>query len=343
MKQHIFWEKFSQQLSSICLRYSDILLERKCRLGVKEIFSGVLTLKAGSNESYKTIFESWDRPPAASTFCVARSKIPAFVFGEIRDELREFWDELVPQIENWKGFDVFAIDGSTLNLPPSLADSGFHQAAANQLPQGLLSVLFRIFDRSIIGLDFSSDQCERRAEQRLTKNLGRGDLLICDKGYLSFGMLCELERKQVKAIFCVQQGQSFKEVSDFRESDENETTKEIWPSEPARTRARKGYPDINLRPQKLRFLKFVFDGKTEVLATTLFDESITANEIIELYRVRWRIEEFYKAFKTTLAIETFHSKNPNSVEQELHASAFLWNCSRMLEEFIPKSAFKKTK
>lgn len=334
------WSIIPQQISSLCSQFNDLYLKRKCRLDSLQIIMGTLKLKAGMNESYQSVFLDWERPPAGSSFCVARRKIPASAFSQVRNEILEAWESESPLDHSWKGYNLYAIDGSTLNLPTNLVSEGFHLAPTNYLPQGLLSTLFCVNNRTIHDLDFSSNMCEREAALRLSENLGRGDVLIFDKGYLSFGLLCELKNRSVDLLCTVQEGQSFKVIEEFRNSTATEAVVTIDPSEETYRRAEKKHPGVELAVHKLRLIKFPYNGEVHVIATTL-PETIPASEIIEVYLKRWRIEELYKVFKTTLSIEEFHSKSTNGVEQELHASSILWNLSRKVTAYVPEDLFKK--
>lgn len=342
MAHHIYWERLSHYLFELCQRFDDIYLQRKCRMDTLKILFGVLQLKSGMDESFKTVFKHMQKPPAASTFCEARRKIPASVIAEISKELLELWDSFFTENLTWNGYEIFAVDGSTLNLPRSLNAEGFHISSTNYTPQGLLSVLYRVLDRKIIGLDFSSNHCERAAAIRLTENVSKKDILICDKGYYSFGILCEFANKGLKSAFSLQSGSLPHEIEDFKNSNLQETITSIIPSRNVLDRARKAHPDIDLHPQKVRLIKYKYDGIEEILLTTIFDENIKAEEIVKLVKTRWTIEELYKAFKTTLKIEDFHSKNANGIEQELHGACIIWNLSRMMESFIPEADLKKT-
>lgn len=338
-----FWEKLSHQFSAQCERFDDIFLRRKCRIDTKQILSGVINLKSSSSQSYQTIFKEHPKPIAASTFCDARRKIPASAFDEVRQEQLELWDELSDEKSRlYKGYELYACDGSTLNLPRELAIEGFKIAKDNYLPQGLLSILFRLSDRKISALDFASSRCERSAASRLTENLSTKSIVIGDKGYLSYGTLCEFAAKNIKILFSVPEGQLNKEIAGFLKSNLDEDIVTIFPSEEARSRAKKLFPDAPRRPQTVRLIRGEYENKTQVLVTTIFDESFTRAEIVELYRLRWRIEELFKSLKEYLKIEEFHSKNANGIEQELHAAAILWNQSSMLSAFLPETHFKKS-
>lgn len=341
MKYNKTWMEFSQQIFDLCPHFDEVYCKRDRRIGSFEVIHGVLKLKSAAFESYRSIFSDSDQPFAASSFCAARKKFPAQIFATVREEMLAAYESKAVKVNTWNERRVFAVDGSVLNLPSGLQKEGYQQMPGNHYPQGLLTTIFNVLDRTIHGLDFSNNRCERQAASRLAANLGKGDILLGDKGFLSFGFLCELSQQGIDAVFSLQAGTTFKEIVAFRESDLEETIVELDPSKNAYCNARKGFPEAELEPQQVRLIKYKFKDSYEILVTTLLDKEITAADIGELYWLRWRIEELYKAFKNVLDIENFHSKSANGVEQELHAASIVWNFSRFLEAYIPESAFKK--
>lgn len=341
MEHDKLWLKISQQLFALCSRFDDICFQRRRRFSVSDVLIGILQLKCGAHESYRSIFSDWSEPPAGSSFSEARSKVPAYLFGEVRANLLETWNGFLDQAHAWKGFNVFAIDGSKINVPRKLVNENFRVAKNNYYPQGLLSVLFSVTDRTIHGLDFTKEKSERQAASRLIENLGVGDLLIFDKGYFSFGLMCEVFDRGIDAVFAIQEGTVGNAISAFKESDLTELIVEIDGSKDGYRRARLNHPEATLSPRKMRLIKYKYAGKIEILATTLLCSKIKSSEIIALYKYRWRIEELYKSFKTTLNVENFHSKTENGVEQELHAASILWNLSRKISDLVPATHFKK--
>lgn len=57
------------------------------------------------------------------------------------------------------------------------------------------------------------------------------------------------------------------------------------------------------------------DGKTVTIVTNCFD--LTAKEIADLYRYRWKIEIFFKWMKQHLKIKTFYGKSENAVYNQI--------------------------
>ena len=90
------------------------------------------------------------------------------------------------------------------------------------------------------------------------------------------------------------------------------------------------HPDIAFMPLKLRLVKYVYDGSTYVLGTTLLDnERYQQDELCDLYHSRWGIEELYKISKVLIDVEEFHAQSERGVKQELFAHFVLITLNRI--------------
>jgi hypothetical protein len=101
---------------------------------------------------------------------------------------------------------------------------------------------------------------------------------------------------------------------------------------PARQRAiREKHPDIEFRPLPLRLIKYVIDGKTYTLGTTLLDGDVYQKTAFpDLYHARWGIEELYKVSKQLVGVDDFHARTERGVKQELFAHFALLTLNRIL-------------
>ncbi len=344
MNDNKLWEGITHQLRASCANFDLNTIKRHRRFDTYSIVSSVLELASGPDRSYLNVmhdFNSEENSPAASSFCNARKRVPAYIFSEIRQDLLEHWSENTPKPSTWFGFDCYALDGSKLNLPIPLAKQGFHVRRRSFYPHGLVTGLLRLNDRMIYDLDFSSHQCERQAAKRILVNLNRRDLVIYDKGYFSYDMLSLHAELGVQGLFQVQAGPSFKEIVEFRKSTDTDKIVRIYPSKDRLRKARKGCPEREFGPIDLRLIKYKIEDQEYLLATTVLTEDIPAEAFVELYFLRWKIEELYKSLKCTLKLEDFHSKNANGVEQEIHAASIIWNLTRSLEGVAPPDFKKK--
>ena len=81
-------------------------------------------------------------------------------------------------------------------------------------------------------------------------------------------------------------------------------------------------------------------GVTEYLATTVFDESITAVDFKELYFLRWSLESKYAELKNQFLLEEFSGATSTSIEQEFYINLLLSNMVSMIKSSADKEIEK---
>ena len=258
------------------------------------------------------------RPVAASSMSVARGKVGADVFRRIHEAvLRHAGPE---SSTLWKGLRAFAVDGSKLNLPRKLLREGYAPPSPQaHYPQGLLSCLYQIGRRLPYDFDLHAHGDERRAALRHLGVLGRGDLVVYDRGYYSAALLRAHSACQVAAVFRLKRNASAR-VGAFFAGDGRDELVRVDPSGTAGGRS----------PSRLRLVKYGIGGKVYVLGTTLLDAGrYPAADLADLYHGRWSVEELYKISKEMLEIESFHSRSELGVKQELYAHFTLIAMARL--------------
>ena len=79
-------------------------------------------------------------------------------------------------------------------------------------------------------------------------------------------------------------------------------------------------------PISLRILRFkISDDGYENIITNLPTEEFSAEEIKELYRLRWNLETSFRELKHTIGAVNFHSKKREYIEMEVWARLILYN------------------
>lgn len=87
----------------------------------------------------------------------------------------------------------------------------------------------------------------------------------------------------------------------------------------------KGYEMI------MRLVRFRLENGTyECLATSLSEESFSIEDLKEIYRKRWGIETAFRELKYITGISAFHSKQENSILQEIYARLIIYNFSMLI-------------
>lgn len=301
----------------------------------------VTDAKQNYGSALQSLYNSVSPSPSASSFCESRSKFSSHWIEDIRDEVLDEFDSH-SKSQSWHGYQVYAVDGSKLALPRELFAHGFKAPSGGFCPQGLISALVRTKDKLIYDIKLTSNENERTAAHEHLEKLSKGDLVIYDRGYLCFSLLIAHFQSGVHGVFRVQKGGAFVEVEKFWRGRSKSKIVIIDPSPPTYRSISNSYPELEATPVKVRLIKYTVEKETYVLATTLIDNLIPVKSFAALYPERWFSEEVYKGLKKTLGFENLHSKKLNGIEQEIQASALLWNLAQISIE-ICKDQIQKTR
>jgi hypothetical protein len=79
------------------------------------------------------------------------------------------------------------------------------------------------------------------------------------------------------------------------------------------------------RSLRLRFIKILLaDGEVELLATSLLDQKrYPLRDFKKLYYKRWRIETFFQAIKSRLAVDNFTGRTVEAIKQDFFSTLFV--------------------
>jgi len=82
--------------------------------------------------------------------------------------------------------------------------------------------------------------------------------------------------------------------------------------------------------------------ETTVIATSLLDPDITAQDIVDVYSNRWSIETIHKELKMLCAMEDWHTTNPVLIEQEI-ATIMVWQALAAMIQIQVQNAIAQSR
>jgi len=276
----------------------------------------------------------------------ARAKLKHQAFVELNDHLvYRFYDYFQPQ--TWFGFNLMALDGSTLRVP-AIDEIAQHFGAWNSTkgekpcPKARASQMFDVLNKITIDAIISpKSQGERELAAFHFLKLQPLDLILLDRGYPAH-WLFQLALS-MDANFCARISyKRWRVAKKFYLSGEKEQIVKI---EPTPESFRKCFEmGLDKKPIKVRMLRVELDsGETEILVTSLTDMEKHPHDLFsELYHLRWPVEEDYKALKYRLEVENFSGKTVHSVYQDFHAKMFSKNLVAAIASTTQKQILKKS-
>ena len=288
-----------------------------------------------------TLGELWDQcrvmgvdlpqaaPVAASAVCKARAKLDEAVFKTLHARILERAG-LPGAGKLWKGHAIFAVDGSKMNLPRPLAGEGYRIPAPQvHYPQGLVSCLYQLRSKIPIDFDLHVHENEREAALAHLHALSDNDVVVYDRGYYSWKLLNAHVARGLEAVFRIR-NRSGIAFDAFIASRQTEAIVEVVPGKTCQRKMRRKHPGAVFPPHRLRLVKYTAGGTAFVLGTTLLDrKTYPVEDLAELYRGRWGIEELYKISKNLMTVQDFHGQSGRGVKQELFAHFILITLTRL--------------
>jgi len=238
-----------------------------------------------------------------------------------------FYENFKP--EQWYGFNLLAIDGTTVRLPRIEAISAhfgvWNPRQGDKCPMARVSQMFDPLNKiSVDAIIESKSVGERELAAFHFLNLMPNDLVLLDRGYPAYWLFNLILSRG--ADFCARiQRKRWKVVRQFYNSGKKEKIISLS-SFPSSAKPCKEM-GLDLIPLKLRLIRVELDtGESEILITSLLDTQSHPYELFaELYHLRWPVEEDYKTMKQWIEIENFSGKSVLSVYQDFHAKVFSKN------------------
>ena len=274
----------------------------------------------------------------------ARQGVMPSLFQEFLTLSVDTFYKHVSKRKKWRDkYNIFAVDGSRISIPNSHSNFAKYgemfskSDSKRRWSMALCSTIYDVCNDVIVhGLlkrylaserDAALMHCAELEELCLFKD----SIIIFDRGYYSEAMfryfadrgyLCVLRIRENYNLAKQCRGDSILSLPGKHQD---------------------GTKDISVRVISVS----LDSGETEYLATTIFDESLSADDFKELYFMRWPIEQKYGEFKNQLLMEEFSGATSISIEQEFFINLLLSNIVALLkasaDEEIKKGARKSNK
>ena len=331
---------------------------RKRVLTMETVINLLLSMQGGSLK--KELYDA-GISVSASAFVQQRNKIP----WTVMEEVFESFNSKCKDTKTYKGYRVFAIDGTTINMARNPKSDSF--VINNSTPKGynqlhvnpLYDVLNKTYQHCVIQPQPQQDEVGALLFMMKWYDFKEKTLIVADRGYESYNVFAHIQntlntdflirvkqdRTAMREIGKLPMTELDTDVSftitttQMKEDKENgyillQIRKKEDRIYSSKTRAgRWDFPSPY--PMKIRVVRFKLDtGEYETLATSL-PRSITLAEIKELYHARWGIETAFRELKYGIGLVNLHGKKDDFVKQEIFSAMIMANfCSRIVNEVV---------
>jgi hypothetical protein len=262
-------------------------------------------------------------------YCRAKARLPVEEFSKALAATAQAADRLVPPGAPLQGRALKAIDGSALTLPDTLENRQAYPPL--QCPEGpgfpmmRIVVLFSLISGAIGALAQGSLAVSELALFGSLQNLlSAADILLGDRGFGSYPVVALL--KHTLAVDFI--GRTTRRI------DGRRRLKRLGPGDWLILWQRSPKPSpwlsalqwaalpsqMTLRAVKGSCYQKGFRVRKVTVVTTLLDEQLyPAEQILQAYLRRWRLEMCLDDLKTTLKMEMLRSHGPAMAQKELYA------------------------
>jgi Transposase DDE domain len=334
---------------------------RACKLGPVETIHLFLVQVLCFNTAMTHLRHVADAAVKGPAYCKARMRLPLEVLQSLlrksSQAMRQAVEGAAGEAAHWCGLRALLVDGSSTIAPDTPSSqkefgqpTGCKPGCGFPVPKVL--ALFDAFSGLVVEmLAFPLFTHEQSKVATLHPLLGKGDLLVGDRGFCSFAHLAMLSARGVHALFRMHQRQ----IVDFRphRKPRGKRAKRDRKGAPTSTFVRRlakhdqvvqwtrpaqrpkwmAAEQCALLPKTLlvREIRYRVARKGQrttcvTIATTLLDPALYPKEKIEaLYDVRWTAETHLAELKTTLKMRKVKSKTAMGVKKELAAYALVYN------------------
>lgn len=329
-------------------------LSRKRKWDLSTLIHFVLS--AGSNSLGYEIgefFEYKEGFPSVSSFVQQRQKLHYSAFQFL---FNSFNTRTTKRPQLFKNYRILSVDSSALSLPYNPKEKNV--IAENHVSTLHLNALYDVINKQFLDVliqrALQKNECGAACElvDRIPEQYPV--ILLADRGYESYNLFAHVEERLFDYAIRIKDSKNRGMITgiDLPDTDEYDVTKRIvitrhstgpaaimpstykYFSKGARFDYIKDNKGSDYEMQ-IRFVRFrLSENNYEVLATSLTEKEFSANDLKELYHLRWGIETGFRELKYILGLAAFHSKKENSVLQEVFARLIMYNFSMKIVQRV---------
>jgi hypothetical protein len=339
------WDRLGQHLPydwiECAVQASGSASVRRRRLPAQQVVWLVIALALYRHQSISEVVDELDLAlptlhasfVSKSAITQARQRTGAAPLAWLFHESARNWVAQDQAKYLFKGFALFAMDGTTLQTADSVANRKHFGASAathdrvGSYPQLRAVTLTALATRLVRDASFGPyDTSEMIRARELIQRVPNSSITVFDKGFLSAQLLCNLVSGGENRHFIIPAKSNTRwEVVSGREGDQ---LVRMRVSPQARTKC----PQLPEFWQARAVLAVDARGRQRILLTSLTDRRrFKAADIVACYERRWQIETSYHELKQSmLGMElTLRSHTVQGVYQELWGALIAYNLIRL--------------
>ena len=340
---------------------------RARKMPMRDVINMIISMEGGSLGKELSHFSARKKLSlTASAFVQQRSKIKSEAFGAVFQSFNQL--SRSADTKRFKGYKLLAADGSDINLPYNPQSETFlEQPDVKGFNLLHLNALYDICNNVYIDAILRSPR-QANEQDALICMLRRlcfeeKTIIMTDRGYESYNTFAHFIEKENVDFLCrvkngsggiravynlpmkpLDQDVAFEITTSQTKEDKannrifinvgSKRGKELSP------KTRVGRWDFK-SPYRMNFrvVRFLLDsGEYETVVTSLPRKKFSAQEIKDLYHMRWGIETSFRELKYAVGLVNLHCKKDDLLKQEIFAALIAFNfCSRIANQAVIKN------
>lgn len=296
----------------------------------------VLSRGSACREAVRRV-QAWcvalQRPPPdenTSAYCQARARLALETLRTAHEQLGGWIERHTREAWRWCGRSVKVLDGCGLSMPDTRENRARWPYAGGQkpgcgFPTAQMVGVFCLATGRLVRFALAAWKAhEIPLARQLIGWIGKGEIVLTDRGFCGWGLIALLQRKGVDVVMRAHQARQLKgRRMNWAKPQRPETwTKALWRELPA---------ELAVRLVRFRVAVPGFRTEAVVLVTTLLDPHAYPDAaIVALYRRRWAVELCFRDIKTTLGLDVLRCQSPELVEKEVWLQVIAYNLVRAL-------------
>ena len=340
---------------------------RNRKLSFETMIKTLLCIEGGSitNELMKR-FGCRADTVSSSAFVQQRNKI----LPEAFETIFKMFAENTNTGPLYKGYRLFAVDGSDIQIPTNPQDADSYYPGTNgQKAYNLmhLNAMYDLLQRTYVDVIVQKsrvcDECRSLADMVDRSSIKQPVIIIADRGYESYNVLAHIQEKgwyfliRVKDAgqsggftfgldlptldtfdFPLQLSLTRKQTKDTKLLCKQRNNYKFIPSNSTFDylphKCRRHLPAVFYR-LPFRVVRFPITETTfETVVTNLPVELFNTSELKKLYAMRWGIETSFRELKYTVGLLNFHAKKTEHILQEIFARLTMYNFSELITSHV---------
>jgi len=276
----------------------------------------------------------------ASAYCKARAKLPVQLIDTLSNRVAQIAHNKTPSSWKWRGLNAYLVDGLVLRAPDTKANQeGYPQPSSQEeglgFPQVRMVMTVSLATGCITAYNTGPVEGKRTGEVSLFREkhgeFVAGDVIVADANFESFHDAALLNNRGVALVCCINGTRKTPFTGPCQAIEDTLVT--IY--KPKFDQKRFTIAEWKSLPDSLtyRVIRYRVRGRSSeiTIVTTLLDAKLyPAEEIIELYGLRWDVELDIRSYKCSMGLCELRCQTPANLDREIAFGVLAYNLVRSL-------------